>query len=66
MASGWVSQESLPDREVFGRVVMHVLYNDDFEAAPVCPEDVITSLAEDGAMSDLCPSLQVPKPAELL
>ena len=41
LASGWASQESCPDCEVFGRIVVHVLYTDEFEAALVHPKDVI-------------------------
>ena len=65
MALGWASQESLPDREVARRVVAHVLYPKDFEAAPVRPKYVIAFRSEDGSLYDLCPSLQVPKPLEL-
>ena len=65
MASGWASQSYFPDREVVGRVVAHALYTENFEVAPVHPNDVIPSQSEDGALSDLCPSLQVPKPAVL-
>ena len=66
LASVWVSQESCPDREVVGRVVLHVQYPDDFKAAPVHPEDIIASCAEYGALSYLCPSIQVLKPLVLL
>ena len=66
MASVWAYQESCSDREVIGHVVVYVSYPDKFEAAPVRPEDVIASQAEGGSLSDLCPSIQVPKPAALL
>ena len=66
MELGWVSQESCQDFKVVGCVVAHVLYPNKFEELPVRPEDIIASQAEDGALSDLCPSLQVPKPAALL
>ena len=65
MALGWASQESCLDRKLVGHVVTHVTYNYKFEAAPVRPKGVITYLAEDGALSDLCPSIQVPKLAAL-
>ena len=44
---------------------MYVLYPDDFEAVPVRPENVVTYRLEDGSLSDLGPSLQVPKPTTL-
>ena len=65
MASGWASQESFPDRKVVGLVVTHVLYPEKFKAATVLPEDIIAFREDDGALSDLCPSLQVPKLTEL-
>ena len=65
MASGWASHESCPDHEVVGRIVAHVPYPNEFKAATVRPEDTIIYQEEDGALSDLCPSLQVPKPLAL-
>ena len=41
------------------RVISHVPNLDKFEAAPVCPEDVIAPQTEDNALSYLWPSLQV-------
>ena len=41
---------------------MHVPNTKDLEAAPVRPKDVIAPRADDGALSDLCPSLQVSEP----
>ena len=61
MASGWASQDSRLDRKIVGRVVTHVLYPNEFEAAPVSPEDLIPSQSEDVTLSYLCPSIQVPK-----
>ena len=49
-----------------GCIVTHVPYPNKLEAAPVHPEDVIAYRAEDGALYDLCTSLQVPKPLALL
>ena len=66
MELGWVSQEPCQDCEVVGCVVAHVSYPNKFEALPVNPVDIIASQAEDGALYDLCPSIQVPKPAALL
>ena len=43
LASGWASQDSLPDCKVVGRVVAHVPYPKTFEAVPVHPKDVIAS-----------------------
>ena len=43
VSSGWASQKYFPDCEVVRRVFAYVLYPDDFEAAPVRPEDLITS-----------------------
>ena len=65
MAVGWASQESSPDREVVRSVVAHVPYPEKFEVTTVHPEDFITSQAKDSDLSDLCPSIQVPKPASL-
>ena len=65
MTSGWTYQESLMDREVVGRLVTHILYSKNFEAAPIHPDDVIESRAEDGALSEFCPSIQVPKQTTL-
>ena len=58
MASVWASQESCPDCEVVWCIVVHVPYPEKFEATPVRPEDVITSLVEEGALYDLYPSIQ--------
>ena len=65
MALGWESQESFPDCNVVGCVVTHILYPDEFETAPVRPDDVIVPLAKDGALSKLCSITQVPKSAAL-
>ena len=65
MALSWASQESFSDCEVVGRVVAHVLYTNYFEAAPVRPENIIASRVEDGTLSNLCPSIQIPKQAAL-
>ena len=46
-------------------VIAHVPNPDKFEAAPVHPDDVISPRAEDGALPDLCSSLQVTEPAAL-
>ena len=66
MASGQASQDYIPDHEVFRRVFTHVLYPNKFEAVIVRPDDVIASQAEDGTLSELCPSLKVPKLEALL
>ena len=49
-----------------GRVVAHVPYTDNFEASPVRTEDIISSRVDDSDLSDLCPSIQVPKLVALL
>ena len=49
-----------------GRLVPHVPDPDEFKAALVHPEDVVASLAEEVALSDLFPSLQVPETAVLV
>ena len=41
MALGWASQESSLNREAVLRVVVYIPYPKEFEAAPVCPKDVI-------------------------
>ena len=60
MASGWASHDYLPDRELVGRVVIHIPYLDKFEAALVRPKEIIAYRVEDSPVPDLCPSLQVP------
>ena len=62
---GWVLQYTFPDCKVIRRVVAYVLDPDKLEAAPVCPENVIAYLSEDGSLPDFLPSLQVMKPAAL-
>ena len=47
------------------QVVAHVLDPNKLKAAPVRPENIISSLYEDGSLSVLWPSLQVSKPAAL-
>ena len=50
---------------MIGRVVEHVSYPENLEAALVRPENVIAYRSEDGSLSDLGPSIQVTKPTML-
>ena len=48
-----------------GRVVTHVPNTENFKLATVHLKNVDASLVEDGALSELCPCLPVPKTAAL-
>ena len=48
-----------------GRVVLYFPDPDELIAAPVFPEDVVALRAEDSALADFYPRLQVPKPEAL-
>ena len=65
MESSWAYQKYFPYCKVARLVVAHVPYSDDFEAVLVCPEDLIVSRSEDVDLTDLYPSLLIPKPAPL-
>ena len=53
MATSWASQYPFLEREVIVREAAHVLDTDQFEVAPVRPENIIKYRLEDGFLPDL-------------
>ena len=66
MAAGRTSEYPCTEREVIRQEVVHVSDTNNIKAAPVRPENMVASRPEDSYLSDLGPSLQVPKPTVLV
>ena len=62
---GWIYYEPRPQDEVIWGVVTYAPYSNHFEAAPICPNDVVTSWLHHYALSHLRPRLNVPVPPAL-